>query len=60
MKLTKEQREALEDAITQLDAQWEFDAQRGMRDGWGGSEYRNQSPVLVLQAILDHDTELRV
>lgn len=51
-KLTTEQREALEDAITQLDALWELDAERGLRDGHGGMEYERTSPVPILQAML--------
>lgn len=43
---------AITDAADQLDAAWDFDAARGLRDARGGAEYGRESPVPRLRALL--------
>ena len=46
------ERAALYDAIEQLDALWDLDAKRGLRDERGGAEYQRMSVAPILRRML--------
>jgi len=49
---TETETAALREAVKNLDALWELDAERGMRDGQGGAEYWRLSPAARLRELL--------
>lgn len=48
-------KEVIQQAIEELDAVWEFDSARGLRDARGGPEYRNTSTAHQLRRLLIED-----
>ncbi len=50
--LTPAERDAIAEAADTLDALWELDAARSMRNGIYGMEYEHNSPAPILPALL--------
>ncbi len=56
-QFTPEERDAILEAAVLLDELWDFDAERGMRDARGGSEYSRVSPAARLRQLLGEPPE---
>jgi hypothetical protein len=55
-RFTPNEAEALQSAADQLDALWNLDAERGLRDSPGGSEYQRLSPANTIRRMLDEES----
>lgn len=53
--LTQEQKQTIRAAADELDAAWDFDAARGLRDSRPGSEYERRSLAPKLREIAEEE-----